>query len=93
MEMVRKLIGDIESLNIELPTVDLLPELHQEFTSYTYKMSNNGKLTFTHLPGQHDDFIDSLMLSNFSRVQFIKRNKFNLKVQHKQQRKSVGLPR
>lgn len=93
MEMVRKLIGDIESLNIELPTVDLLPELHQEFTSYTYKMSNNGKLSFTHLPGQHDDFIDSLMLSNFSRVQFIKRNKFNLKVHQKQKTQSMELPK
>jgi hypothetical protein len=91
--MVRKLIGDIDSMNIELPTVDLLPELHQEFASYTYKMSNNGKLTFTHSAGGHDDFIDSLMLANFSRVQFIQRNKFNLNVVQKPQTANYGLPR
>ena len=72
-EMVRKLIGDIESLNIELPTVELCPELHNEFSTYTYKMSGNGKLSFTHMPGTHDDFIDSLMLANYSRVQFMER--------------------
>ena len=78
-EMVRKLISDIESLNLELPTQELLPELHSEFSTYTYKMSANGKLSFTHLPGTHDDYIDSLMLANYSRVQFIKRNKIRIR--------------
>jgi hypothetical protein len=78
-EMVRKLIGDIESMNIELPSIDLLPELHSEFGSYTYKMSANGKLTFTHSPGTHDDYIDSLMLANFSRVQFIQKRPISIK--------------
>ena len=70
-EMVRKLIGDIESMNLELPTVELVPELHSEFVTYTYKLSNNGKLSFSHSPGAHDDYIDSLMLANYSRIQFI----------------------
>jgi len=70
-DMVRKLIGDIESMNLELPTSELLPELHSEFVTYTYKLSTNGKLSFTHLPGHHDDYIDSLMLANYSRIQFI----------------------
>ena len=78
-EMVRKLISDIESLNLELPTMELLPELHSEFVTYTYKMSANGKLSFTHMPGHHDDYIDSLMLANYSRVQFIKRNNIRIK--------------
>jgi len=64
-DMVRKLIGDIESMNLELPTSELLPELHSEFVTYTYKLSTNGKLSFTHLPGHHDDYIDSLMLANY----------------------------
>lgn len=72
-EMVRKLIGDIESMSIELPTIELCPELHNEFSTYTYKMSANGKLSFTHMPGTHDDFIDSLMLANYARVQFMER--------------------
>jgi len=78
-EMVRKLIGDIESMNIELPTVELCPQLHSEFSTYTYKMSNNGKLSFTHMPGSHDDFIDALMLANYSRVQFIKRRNLSIR--------------
>lgn len=78
-EMVRKLISDIESMNVELPTIDLCPQLHSEFATYTYKMSNNGKLSFTHLPGTHDDFVDSLLLANYSRTQFIKRNNIGIK--------------
>lgn len=72
-EMVRKLIGDIESMNIEIPSIDLCPELHQEMSSYTYKLSGNGKLTFSHPNGGHDDYVDSLMLANFSRTSFLQR--------------------
>ena len=72
-EMVRKLIGDIETLTVELPTADLCPELHHEFTTYISKQSSTGKLSFTHLPGTHDDVIDSLMLANIARNQFIKK--------------------
>lgn len=78
-EMVRKLIHDIETMSIELPSLQLLPELHQEFNTYTYKLSQTGKLSFTHMSGQHDDFIDSLMLANYSRNQFIRRNNFKVK--------------
>jgi len=70
-EMVRKLIADIESLTVELPTIDLCPELHTEFSTYTYKLSPTGKLSFSHIPGGHDDYVDSLMLANYSRIQFM----------------------
>jgi phage FluMu gp28-like protein len=92
-EMVRKLIGDIESTNIELPTIELCPELHSEFSTYTYKMSNNGKLTFTHLPGTHDDYVDSLMLANYSRVQFIKRNNLTIRTGGSNINVGFGLPK
>ena len=36
---------------------------------YTYKMSNNGKLSFGHISGEHDDEVDSLMMSNYARSQ------------------------
>jgi ABC-type multidrug transport system ATPase subunit len=72
-EIVRKLIHDIETMTIELPTIDLCPDLHREFSTYTYKMSTTGRLTFSHMPGSHDDYIDSLMLANFSRVAFMDR--------------------
>ena len=74
-EMIQKLIRDIEDMTVELPTAELCPELHSEFNTYTYKLSPNGKLTFSHMTGYHDDFVDSLLLANFARVQqFAKRN-------------------
>lgn len=79
MDMVRKLISDIETMTVELPSDDLLPELHKEFGSYTYKLSNNGKLSFTHAPGQHDDYLDSLMLCNYSRVQMMHKREMTIK--------------
>ena len=72
-EMVRKLIHDIESMTIELPSAELCPQLHSEFATYTYKLSPTGKLSFGHMNGAHDDFVDSLLLANYSRVQFMER--------------------
>ena len=68
---VRKLIADIESTNIELPTLDLCPKLHSEFSTFTYKMSNNGKLSFSHSAGAKDDHIDALLLANYARNNFM----------------------
>ena len=82
MDLVRKLIGDIESLNIEIPTRVLTPALHDEFGSYTYKMSPNGKLTFTHANGHKDDHVDSLMLANYSRVAFMDRKPIRIRSLH-----------
>jgi phage FluMu gp28-like protein len=78
-DVVRKLINDIENMNIELPTRELLPQLHDEFSTYTYKMSPSGKLSFSHSPGNHDDFVDSLMLANYSRVQFMERRPMTIR--------------
>lgn len=78
-DVVRKLIRDIETVTIELPTAELCPELHSEFSTYTYKLSPSGKLTFAHSPGTHDDYIDSLMLSNYSRVKFIENRNLSIR--------------
>jgi len=78
-ELVRKLISDIETCTIELPSIDLCPELHKEFATYTYKLSPTGKLSFGHSNGAHDDFIDSLMLANYSRVKFMERNPITIR--------------
>jgi len=78
-EMVRKLINDIETMAIELPSDELCPDLHTEFSTYTYKMSNTGKLSFGHIAGAHDDHIDSLMLANYSRVKFMERRPISIK--------------
>lgn len=72
-EAVRKLINDIEMMNIELPSDELCPELHTEFANYTYKMSPTGNLSFGHSPGAKDDIIDALLMSNLSRVKFLEK--------------------
>ena len=72
-DLVRKLISDIETSTIELPTEELCPELHTEFAQFTYKMAANGKLSFGHIPGGHDDHIDAIMLANYSRNQFMEK--------------------
>lgn len=72
-DAVRKLIQDIETMAVELPTMDLCPELHTEFSQFTYKMSSTGKLSFGHIAGGHDDMIDALLMANYSRVKFMER--------------------
>jgi ABC-type polar amino acid transport system ATPase subunit len=65
--IVRTLISDLEASIIELPTKELEPEVYKELSLYTYKLSNNGKLSFTHQNGLHDDIVDALMLANKAR--------------------------
>lgn len=77
-EMVRKLINDIETLTIELPTNELCPDLHTEFSTYTYKLSPTGKLSFSHIPGGHDDYIDAILLANYSRVNFLEKKSISI---------------
>ena len=72
--IVRTLISDLEAGIIELPTKELEPECYKELSLYTYKLSNNGKLSFTHQNGMHDDITDSIMLANKARNE-IKTNK------------------
>ncbi len=66
-QIVRTLISDLEAGILELPSKELEPELFKELTLYTYKLSNNGKLSFSHPNGIHDDLVDSLMLANKAR--------------------------
>jgi hypothetical protein len=65
--IVRTLISDLEAGIIELPTKELEPECYKELSLYTYKLSTNGKLSFTHQNGMHDDITDSIMLANKAR--------------------------
>jgi hypothetical protein len=78
-DMVRRLISDIETCTIELPSAELCPDLHREFATYTYKLSNTGKLSFSHSSGAHDDFIDSLLMANYSRNQFMERKPITIR--------------
>lgn len=66
---IRALMQDIENKVLELPSKNLFPHLYNELSSYTYKISANGKLSFSHPNGQHDDCVDSLFLANLSRTE------------------------
>ena len=83
-EMVRKLLSDIESATVELPTQDLCPQLHTEFANYTYKLSTTGKLSFGHRQGSHDDYVDALLLANMSRNEFVNRKPMRVSAYKKQ---------
>ena len=73
-QAVRKLIYDIEEMAIELPSKELMPELYNELSAYTYKVNTNGKLSFSHPNGYNDDTVDSLWLANLAREQLGKAN-------------------
>ena len=64
---IRKLINDIETAEIILPSKELMPECYNELSAYTYKVNANGSLTFGAPNGQHDDIVMSLMLANLAR--------------------------
>lgn len=64
---VRKMIADIENGTLILPSKELMPECYNELSSYTYKVSTNGKLSFSHVPGGHDDIVDAIWLANLAR--------------------------
>ena len=66
-QAVRKMITDIETGALELPSKQLMPECYNELAAYTYKVNTNGKLSFSHPPGHHDDIVDSIWLANLCR--------------------------
>lgn len=68
---VRSLIQDIEDMTIELPSKELMPEMYNELSAYTYKVNTNGKLSFSHPNGYHDDCVDALWLANLARSEFM----------------------
>ena len=66
-QIVRTLIEDIETQSVMLPSKELNSELYKELSLYTYKISANGKLSFSHPNGQKDDLVDCLLLANKAR--------------------------
>jgi hypothetical protein len=54
-------------MNIEIPSKELNPHLYNELNAYTYKLSPNGKISFTHPNNFHDDCVDSLLMANWAR--------------------------
>tara|TARA_R110000782_G_scaffold80109_5_gene158763 strand:- start:15 stop:1268 length:1254 start_codon:yes stop_codon:yes gene_type:complete len=67
MTAIRALMTDLEGGVIELPTKEFFPHLYNELSAFTYKYSANGKISFSHPKGIHDDCVDALWLANQAR--------------------------
>lgn len=67
-ELVTNFIYELNSGNIQLPTLDLCPKLDNEMSTYSVQRLQSGKLQYSHPKGLHDDYVDSLMLANQARL-------------------------
>lgn len=65
-EIVEQLRMTIVLKDISLPTSKLCPELINEMTNYTYSLTKTGLITYHHKLGEHDDYLDSLMIANYA---------------------------
>ena len=65
---IRSLIYDIQEGNIMLPSKDFYPQLYNELSAYSYKITANGNVTFNAPSGMFDDCVMSLMLANEART-------------------------
>lgn len=63
-ELVSALILDLNTNNIWLPKVELCYKLDNEMSIYQATRTKTGKLTYGHPQGEHDDYVDSLMIAN-----------------------------
>jgi hypothetical protein len=68
---IRNLIYKIQQGELELPSEKLFPHLKQELNAYTYKVNQNGLITFNSPSGFHDDCVMSLMLANEAREKLL----------------------
>ena len=66
--IIRRLMGDIEDINIELPSLKLFPFLGDEMEIFEYEVLPSGKIRYSHPNGFHDDTVISLAMANWSRV-------------------------
>lgn len=67
-DIVSQLIEDITNSEIALPELNLCPKLDSEMSSFVVDRTATGKLQYKHQVGQHDDYIDSVMLANKARI-------------------------
>ena len=67
-EGIRTLIYDIQNGSLMLPSKQFFPQLYQELSAYSYRISPNGTMTFNAPSGFYDDCVISLMLANEART-------------------------
>jgi hypothetical protein len=66
--IIRRLMGDIQDQSLELPSVNLMPEVMNELETYEYEILASGKIKYTHPSGMHDDIVDALAMANWART-------------------------
>lgn len=66
-DLVTEFLFDLRSGIISLPSVDLCPDLDNQMSIYQATRSNNGKLSYSHPNGAHDDYVDAMLLANKAR--------------------------
>ena len=66
--IIRRLMSDIEDINVELPSAKLFPPLGDEMEMFEYSILPSGKIRYGHPTGFHDDCVLSLAMANWSRV-------------------------
>ena len=65
-EIVTLLRTRIQEKEIKLPSRELEPELYNQLSDYEVYVSSNGKYSYGHPKGKHDDYVDSLMLASLA---------------------------
>jgi len=61
--LVESLILNINQGTISLPSVNIAPKLSSQMNTFSYTLTKQGKISYHHKPGYHDDYIFSLLLS------------------------------
>lgn len=66
-DLLSEFLFDIRSGIIQLPTPDLCSELDNQMSIFQSTRSANGKLSYSHPNGAHDDYVDAMLLANKAR--------------------------
>lgn len=62
-KLVTEILQGIANEQLSLPNIDIYPKLDNEMSTYEGSRTLNGKYTYGHPQGLHDDTVDSLMLA------------------------------
>ena len=64
--LVTNFLVNLKQNRIKLPSIDLCPKLDSEMCSFVVERTTNGKLTYHHEKGFHDDAVDSLLIAHWA---------------------------
>ena len=68
--IIRRLISDIEDMQLELPSPKLFEPLYHELTIFEYTITSSGLTKYGAPSSFHDDTVMSLALANYHRTSF-----------------------